>query len=80
MSKLFCNTLSDNKLQDFYTLRLSEKQVDGLILLGGRVNETKTDVQYVNLLKNNFIQHLLLLSMENWRITMIIVLQLVRRA
>jgi LacI family transcriptional regulator len=49
-----CNTLSDNKLQDFYTLRLSEKQVDGLILLGGRVNETKTDVQYVNLLKNNF--------------------------
>lgn len=47
-----CNTLSDNELQDFYTLRLSEKQVDGLILLGGRVNETKTDVQYVNLLKN----------------------------
>ena len=47
-----CNTLSDNALQDFYTLRLSEKQVDGLILLGGRVNETKTNVQYIKLLKN----------------------------
>lgn len=47
-----CNTLSDYALQDFYTLRLSEKQVDGLILLGGRVNETKTNVQYVKLLKN----------------------------
>ena len=47
-----CNTLSDNALQDFYTLRLSEKQVDGLLLLGGRVNETKTNVQYVKLLKD----------------------------
>lgn len=46
-----CNTLSDNALQDFYTQRLSGKQVDGLILLGGRVNETVTNVQYVNLLK-----------------------------
>ncbi|AGC67264.1 transcriptional regulator LacI family [Thermoclostridium stercorarium subsp. stercorarium DSM 8532] len=47
-----CNTMSDNALQDFYTMRLSEKQVDGLILLGGRVNETVTNVQYVKLLKN----------------------------
>ncbi|NLM10547.1 MAG: LacI family transcriptional regulator [Clostridiaceae bacterium] len=47
-----CNTLSDNALQDFYTLRLSEKQVDGLLLLGGRANETKTNVQYVKLLKD----------------------------
>lgn len=47
-----CNTLSDNALQDFYTLRLSEKQVDGLLLLGGRANETKTNIQYVKLLKD----------------------------
>ena len=46
-----CNTLSDYKLEDFYTERLTEKQVDGLLLLGGRVNQTKTKIQYVNLLK-----------------------------
>ncbi|MDI9483222.1 MAG: LacI family DNA-binding transcriptional regulator [Bacillota bacterium] len=46
-----CNTLSDYKLEDFYTERLTEKQVDGLLLLGGRVNQTKTNIQYVNLLK-----------------------------
>ncbi len=46
-----CNTMSDNSLQDFYTERLTEKQVDGLLLLGGHVNATKTNMQYVNLLK-----------------------------
>lgn len=46
-----CNTLSEYKLEDFYTERLAEKQVDGLLLLGGHVNETKSNQQYVNLLK-----------------------------
>ncbi len=48
-----CNTLSDYRLEDFYAARLAEKQVDGLILLGGHVNETKTNAQYVALLKRD---------------------------
>ncbi len=48
-----CNTLSDYKLEDFYTARLAEKQVDGLILLGGHANETKTNAQFVALLKRD---------------------------
>lgn len=48
-----CNTLSDYRLEDFYAARLAEKQVDGLILLGGHVNEAKTNAQYVSLLKRD---------------------------
>lgn len=48
-----CNTLSDYRLEDFYAARLAEKQVDGLILLGGHVNETKTNAQYAALLKRD---------------------------
>lgn len=48
-----CNTLSEYRLEDFYASRLAEKQVDGLILLGGHVNETKTNAQYVALLKRD---------------------------
>ena len=46
-----CNALSDYKLEDFYAEKLAEKQVDGLLLLGGRANQTKTNIQFVNLLK-----------------------------
>ncbi len=46
-----CNTLSDYKLEDFYAGKLAEKQVDGLLLLGGHANQTRTNAQYVKLLK-----------------------------
>lgn len=46
-----CNTLSNYKLEDFYTERLVEKQVDGLLLLGGQVNETKSNAKFVELLR-----------------------------
>ncbi|NMA82453.1 MAG: LacI family transcriptional regulator [Epulopiscium sp.] len=51
-SVFLCNTLSDYALEDFYTERLSEKQIDGLLLLGGHSNRTKTSGEYVKLLKS----------------------------
>ena len=53
-SALLCNTLNDYALENFYAERLSEKQVDGLILLGGHVNETLTDPNFVELLKRDY--------------------------
>ena len=55
-SVLLCNTLNDYTLEKFYVERLSEKQVDGLILLGGHVNKTITDASFVELLKRDYFE------------------------
>lgn len=51
---LLCNTLNDYTFEKFYAERLSEKQVDGLILLGGHSNKSQTDVSFVELLKRDY--------------------------
>lgn len=42
-----CNTMNDDKLESLYLEKLVERQVDGIILAGGRVNQTITDPKYV---------------------------------
>lgn len=44
---LLCNSMNDNyaninNLESFYLKMLVEKHVDGIVMMGGRVNETKT--------------------------------------
>ncbi|MDR1542610.1 MAG: LacI family transcriptional regulator [Clostridiales bacterium] len=54
-SVFLCNTLSDNSLEDYFVAYLSDKQVDGLILLGGRCNESKPNKNYIEFLKKEVL-------------------------
>lgn len=47
---LLCNTLNDYGLGNYYIGKLVEKQVEGIIYLGGSVNQTITDPQFVKCL------------------------------
>ncbi len=48
---ILCNSMNDNMLnvtniESLYLKTLSEKQVDGIIFMGGRINESKTNEEY----------------------------------
>jgi LacI family transcriptional regulator len=50
-SILLCNAMNDNhanitNLESFYLKMLAEKHVDGIIMMGGRVNESKTNQEH----------------------------------
>lgn len=42
-----CNSMGDNNLESNYLKSLAEKQVDGIIFLGGRINEQNPKNEYV---------------------------------
>lgn len=46
-SVFLCNSINNNQLESRYLEILREKQVDGIILAGGRINQTKTNPAYV---------------------------------
>ncbi len=48
---ILCNSMNDNilnvtNIESLYLKALSEKQVDGIIFMGGRINESKTNEEY----------------------------------
>lgn len=48
---ILCNSMNDNilnvtKTESLYLKTLSEKKVDGIIFMGGRINETRTNKEY----------------------------------
>lgn len=48
---ILCNSMNDNilnvtNIESLYLKTLSEKQVDGIIFMGGRINESKTNEEY----------------------------------
>lgn len=45
------NTMNDSEVESIYLKTLVEKQVDGIIFMGGRVNETRTDVRFAEEMK-----------------------------
>lgn len=40
---ILCNTMSDHRIESKSLRMLAEKQVDGIIFMGGRINRTRTD-------------------------------------
>ncbi|MBS4219127.1 LacI family DNA-binding transcriptional regulator [Bacillus sp. FJAT-49711] len=46
-----CNTLNNSENESKYLHSLVEKQVDGIIYLGGRINDTETDEEYAQEIK-----------------------------
>ncbi|TCN27468.1 LacI family DNA-binding transcriptional regulator [Mesobacillus foraminis] len=46
-----CNTMNNSENESKYLQSLVEKQVDGIIYLGGRINATDTDEQYAEEIK-----------------------------
>lgn len=43
---ILCDSMSNNELEFLYLRSLSEKQVDAIIFMGGRVNDVKTKAKY----------------------------------
>lgn len=46
-SIFLCNSMNDGNLESIYLEKLVERQVDGVILAGGRINQTTTNPLYV---------------------------------
>jgi len=47
-----CNTMNNSENESKYLQSLVEKQVDGIIYLGGRINDTDTDEEYAEEIKS----------------------------
>jgi LacI family transcriptional regulator len=45
-SMILCNSMNNSKVESLHLKTLSEKQVDAIIFMGGRVNNLKTNVSY----------------------------------
>lgn len=41
-----CNSMNDHQLETTYLYNLLDKQVDGIIFVGGRINDSKTNPKY----------------------------------
>lgn len=53
---ILCNSLNDNGLEEHYLGKMEEQRVDGILLVGGRVDELISDasyVEHVNRISNN---------------------------
>ncbi|MCJ7842263.1 LacI family transcriptional regulator [Lederbergia sp. NSJ-179] len=50
-TSFLCNTLNNSKNESKYLQSLVEKQVDGIIYLGGRINDSNTGEQYADEMK-----------------------------
>ncbi|MBO1513782.1 LacI family DNA-binding transcriptional regulator [Metabacillus bambusae] len=51
-TSFLCNTMNSSENESKYLQSLIEKQVDGIIYLGGRINDTDTDEDYAEEMKN----------------------------
>jgi LacI family transcriptional regulator/LacI family purine nucleotide synthesis repressor/LacI family repressor for deo operon, udp, cdd, tsx, nupC, and nupG len=51
-TSFLCNTMNSSENESKYLESLIEKQVDGIIYLGGRINDTDTDEEYAEEMKN----------------------------
>lgn len=45
-SMILCNSMNNSKVESLHLKTLAEKQVDGVIFMGGRVNTVKTNLNY----------------------------------
>ncbi|MDT8715959.1 LacI family DNA-binding transcriptional regulator [Clostridium sp. 19966] len=46
-----CNSMNDRKLESLYLEKLAERQVDGIILAGGRINDTINNPEHIDEMK-----------------------------
>lgn len=50
-SVFLCNSINNSKLESRYLEQLTDRQVDGVILVGGRINQTTTNQRFVTEMK-----------------------------